>query len=462
MVEGNGKVAVDLNRILKERTATNVNDGKPRPKSVDELRAISQEDQILESIGQRGKMSMVEYLMWQDRQDRKAQQQPIDIEGIIEKATAPLKAQIEEMKRKEERDAQEKRFTALENKIEKLMDAISNGKTKQDDPVLEELKELKNQLAKEKEEAAKKEMDEFRRSIRDSFDRISDEIGEIQRKGTEKTKSDIERLKELADLQKSYREILGIHESKKDEEASAADLLSTGIDMFNSKVPGIVKTVGTLREGLKGGSDLPDDVPVADIPTRLPARNIPRQNRSTIPQDIKEFLDAGREENGGFIDHSGVAWQNELTGNPLSRADIEATAITDPESVRALIRQANDDYEAQQKKRATAPKPAAKPKPEPAKEEPAVKQDEAPDMEDDIPAADVHPPNNKLTEAMEYIDTGTEKPDESGKMAWVGAKNEIYDGGNGAMTKAEMIEAAEADPEGFMQTVKEHLKTLGE
>lgn len=448
-----GKISVDLDKLYKEKTANeNGNSGKARPKSLDELRAIDQEDRLMESMMNRGKISMAEYLMWQDTQERKKvnQQPAFDVESIIEKATAPLKEQLAEMKRQQEKAEQEKRYDALQTRIDKLTDLITSGASNKSDPIIDEIKALKQQLADEKEKASKAERERFEKSMSSQLDAISDEIFNLRNKGTEKTKSDLERLEELVTLQDRYRKALGVKEQNKDDDASTVDILSTGIDMINEKVPGIVKTVGTVREAFKGGSDLPDDLPPSmDIPTQLPSRNVPRDNKSAIPSDILRFLNEGEDKDGAFVDISGVQWQNEFTGKPLTRADIESKAVTDPESVRSLMKMAYEDVEKQKTSKPKTPVPD---------ETPEIKKTPTPVA--DGPTQTDEPDDNALKDALDYVASGSEKEDKDGNKIWVGAKNEVYETDTGQMTREQMLAEARADPKAFLQTVKEHLESL--
>lgn len=476
-----GKISVDVDKLYSERKRANENgnDGKIRPKTLDEIRAIDQEDRLLENMMGRGKMSMAEYLMWKDVQmrDKQTGQAPIDIEAIIAKATEPFKQQLEEMKRQQEKAEQEKKFDALQARIDKLTDLITNGTgNNKTDPIIEEIKGLKDQLATEKEKAAKAEQKAFEDRLTNQLDYLDERIERLSSSGTKKNESEIDQLINARKRTKELLDALGVNSNTKDDEASTTDLLSTGIDMFNDKAPKLVKTIGTLREGLKGGSDLADDVPFMDsIPTQLPSRNVPRENKSSIPPDILDFLNEGEEKDGGFVDLSGVQWQNEFTGKPLTRADIESKAITDPDSVRQLMELAYEDVAKMKKEK---PKPKAKEIDIPdditddnteSQEQTAIPKAPQETAEDNTVSESTPTPDteesdhdNTLSEAMAYINSGEEKTDNAGNLTWVGTQNETYESDTGPMTREQLIKEARDDPKAFMETVREHLQSMSE
>ena len=161
-----GKISVDVDKLLNERKSNGKSEGNngKRPMSIEELRQINLEDSYADMWRNKGKMSYedvlkaqaIEDMRWERRmrlqQQAGPQQPPIDVESIIAKATEPFKQQIEEMKRQQEKAEQDRKFEALQSKI----DLLINGGMKKDDPILEELKSMRQQLADEKEKAAKK------------------------------------------------------------------------------------------------------------------------------------------------------------------------------------------------------------------------------------------------------------------------------------------------------------------
>jgi hypothetical protein len=350
MKMSDSKISVDLDKLYREK---GVKSSAKKPMSIDELREVDQEQTILESLRNKGKMSMVEYMMYMDMMDRRRSSSgSIDIEKAIERATAPLQEEIRMMREKDrQREEEEKwkaRFADIQGQMAELRMAISSGNTDAKDPLIEKLDAMQKKIEDLNEEKSKKEREAYENSLKQQLDSMNRAIADIKH-DPNANKSDLERLEELELMRQRYQKVLGI--KSQDDEASTSDMIATGLDMFTEKVPGIVKTVNTIKDGFssKGEDDIPDDVPPGDIPANVPTRKQPKANRSAIPPDIKEFLDRGKEKNGGFIDYSGVPWNDSITNSPLSRNDIEIAAITDPGMVRDMIRQCDEDYEKQKK-----------------------------------------------------------------------------------------------------------------
>ena len=151
-----GKISVDVDKLLNERKSNGKSEGNngKRPMSIEELRQINLEDSYADMWRNKGKMSYedvlkaqaIEDMRWERRmrlqQQTGTQQPPIDVESIIAKATEPFKQQIEEMKRQQEKAEQDRKFEALQSKI----DLLINGGMKKDDPILEELKSMRQEV----------------------------------------------------------------------------------------------------------------------------------------------------------------------------------------------------------------------------------------------------------------------------------------------------------------------------
>ena len=472
-----GKISVDVDKLLNERKSNGKSEGNngKRPMSIEELRQINLEDSYADMWRNKGKMSYedvlkaqaIEDMRWERRmrlqQQTGPQQPPIDVEAIIAKATEPFKQQIEEMKRQQEKAEQDRKFEALQSKI----DLLINGGMKKDDPILEELKSMRQQLADEKEKAAKKEMDAFRESLRDDIASLHSELDYLRR-DPGANKSEIQKILEVEKQKKELLDALGVRGDNKDEEAGLNDILDT----VNKQGPQLAKTFSTFRDVLKGNDELPDDtLDDVGLPTNLPERAKPRVNRSLIPEDITEFLDRGQDTEEGFIDVSGVKWTNKVTGVPIRRADLEDLAITDPEQFRGLIDDTYKDMEARRKQKRNNPEPKEEPEPvqAPPVEEPEIpaeakeQRNDNEDTEQQTATSEEETEPDYLKLSMDYINSGEDKEDSQGVKQWVGLGSEVYsDDADKPMTKADLIMEAQADPEKFYKEVQGHIKNLGE
>ena len=200
--------------------------------------------------------------------------------------------------------------------------------------------------------------------------------------------------------------------------------------------------------------------------TNLPQRNDPIPQRSTIPDDIKEFLDRGRVENGTYIDYTGTPWVN-LEGNPISRKDIEDLALTNPGDVRRLMKETDEAFRKKNEKQEPVKSGDVKISKAPEREGSGGKDDIPAPMpenigDDNSEAVENNAGDEALKEAMDYIATGKDMDNEDGKV-WVGAKNEFYTNDDGKpATEEDLKRMAQEDPETFMHDVKEHLKSIGE
>ena len=459
-----GKISVDVDKLLNERKSNGKSEGNngKRPMSIEELRQINLEDSYADMWRNKGKMSYedvlkaqaIEDMRWERRmrlqQQAGPQQPPIDVESIIAKATEPFKQQIEEMKRQQEKAEQDRKFEALQSKI----DLLINGGMKKDDPILEELKSMRQQLADEKEKAAKKEMDAFRESLRDDIASLHSELDYLRR-DPGANKSEIQKILEVEKQKKELLDALGVRGDNKDEEAGLNDILDT----VNKQGPQLAKTFSTFRDVLKGNDELPDDtLDDVGLPTNLPERAKPRVNRSIIPDDITDFLDRGQDTDEGFIDVAGVKWTNKVTGVPIKRADLEDLAITDPDQFRELIADTYKDMEAQRKQK----RKTSEPKEEPEQAPPIIEPEkETSEHNEEEPEA--RPEPDYLALSMNYINSSEDKEDSQGVKQWVGPNNEVYsDDADKPMTKADLIAEAQANPEKFYKEVQGHIQKLGE
>jgi len=441
--------------------------GNGKKISVDDLRYDEMIDAQIERYRNKDKMTIsdimamqqLEDMKWERRQRMKAEmqpQQPLDIEEIIQKAQEPLQKQIEEMKRLQEKQEEERKWDTIQKQIDDLKNLVISGATKKndEDPILKRIDDLQTELHDEREKARKKEDDDFRKSLQDMVYDLSDQIAELKSK-PEKTKSDVEQIIENERKKKEILDVLGVHPDKKDDEASALEV----VDSIADKIPKWAKTASTVKEVFSKDSEIPDDVP-EDVPTNLPQRNEPIPQRSMVPDDIKAFLDKGHEENGTYIDYAGTPWVN-LEGTPISRRDIEDTSITNPEDIRRLIRETDEAYRKQQEKKKadiqinrnmerihSAPVPPPKEnieEPVPEKPEESPKADES---------------NDDLKEAMNYIESGSDTDTEDGKL-WVGTKQETYNDDSGKpLKKDDLIALVKKDPKQFMEDVRKNLKSL--
>ncbi len=460
---------------------------------IDQLRYDEMIDAQIEQYRNKGKMTIqdimalqqLEDMKWERRQRMKAESQPattvapqIDIEDIIKKATEPLNEQIREMKRQQEKQEEERKWDNIQKQIDKLTDLfLAGGKRKdEDDPILQELAEMRKQLHDEQEKARKKDEEDFRTSMKDMIYNLTDEIAEMKAK-PHKSQSEVEQIIEAEKKRGELLKALGVKNEKEDE-ASMLDVADSLID----KVPKWAKTASTVREVFSKDSEIPDDIP-DNVPTNLPQRNEPIPQRSAVPEDIKEFLDRGRVERGTYIDYAGTPWVN-LEGNPISRRDIEDLAITNPDDVRRLMNETDEAYRKQQEKKQEQPQPKAQPrspaKPRqntdfkntvhtPAPPEPAQEDDEE---EDDTPAPAPAAQDNDesgatetddLRDALAYIYTGNDVDDGSTGKVWVGQKNEFYTNDDGKPATQEDLERmARENPKEFMHDVRQHLASLDE
>ena len=347
--------------------------------------------------------------------------------------------------------------------MNELKNLIANGTGKKEDPILQRIDALQSELKAEKEKAAKKEMDDFKSSMKDDLMDIQDRIMALSA-SPKKTENEIDEIIRLQKRRKDIIEALGLPSERKDEEAGIGDV----IDMITDKGPKVAKTFSTIRDAWKGNDELTDDLP-ENIPTNLPERTRPQTARSPVPDDIKKFINSGHDVDGTYIDAAGTAWKNKITGEPISKHDIEDLAIVDPDQLRSIMKDTYADIETQRKARAEArekqtpdaptheptPKPAAESTPKPI-EQPAHEEP------DDIPASEPATQQvDHLKEALDYINSGEDKIDEKGTTQWVGKQSEIYSGEeDNPLTKEGLIAEATKDPETFMRDVKAHLKTL--
>ena len=126
-----GKISVDVDKLYQEKASTNgkANGNGIRKYSLDELMGYDAEQTLLEKMKKRGEMSVMDIYMLNkmEREDRLQQQSPIDVEAIIEKATAPFREQLAEMKRQQEKAEQDKKFDALRARLANLTDALEHG-----------------------------------------------------------------------------------------------------------------------------------------------------------------------------------------------------------------------------------------------------------------------------------------------------------------------------------------------
>ena len=450
--------------------------GKAKKIDIEDLRYDEMIDAQIERYRNKDKMTIsdimamqqLEDMKWERRQRMRAelepQKSPIDIEEIIRKAQEPLQKQIEEMKRQQEKQEEERRWDAMQKQIDDLKNLIISGATKKNDddnPIMKQIQLLQDQLRDEKEKARKKEEEEFKNSMKDMIYDLSNQISELKSK-PEKSKSDFEQIIELEKKKKEMLEALGVKPEKgKDDEASVLDV----VDSLADKVPKWAKTASTVREVFSKDSEIPDDIP-DNVPANLPQRNEPVPQRNSVPADIKEFLDRGRVENGTYIDYAGTPWVN-LEGSPISRKDIEDLAITNPEDVRRLMRETEEAYRKQQEKKKTEKKPddvMINRNQDKIHTAPAPQKSETPpETPDEKPAEapKANEPDNDLKEALAYIESGNEVNDEENGKVWIGRRQEYYNDDNGKpLTKDELIAMAKEDPKQFMADVKAHLKSL--
>lgn len=465
-----GKIAIDLDKIAEKYSKkNNGTDSKKDDYDLDTLYNYDARQTLLERMQKRGQLSMMDlYLLNKmerdERRDMLMQQQtskPTDIEEIIKKSQEPFIKQIEEMKQEREREKQEAKFESLQREIASIRDLITNGsgKKSENEELLKRFDVLNQQLSDEKEKARQKEQERFQETFMDQLDRVNDAIDGL--KHQPQSKGVLEQLKELNALKKDLTEALGIKEGGKEEEAGIGDL----VDTFAEKGPKIAKSISTMRDAFRGEDKLEDDVPLDSVPTNIPERARPRENRSIVPPDITEFLNQGQDTTDGYKDITGVVWKNKITGTPIHRADIEDLAITDPDQVREVMTQAYREIEEAKTHRA---KPSVRPE-VPKQEVPPSMPEEEPDdippsepLETPAPQEDSPDRDAALKEAMDYINSGEDRTDEDGNTQWVGKQTETYASEQGLLTKEKLIDEAKKDPVEFMKDVRAHLATLKE
>ncbi len=464
-----GKIAIDLDKIAEKYSKkNNGNDGKKEEYDLDTLYNYDARQTLLERMQKRGQLSMMDLFLLNkmerdERRDMMSQQQtnkPVDVEEIIRKSQEPLLKQIEEMKLERERERQEAKFERLQQEISGIKDLLANGngKKSENEELLKRFDALNQQLSDEKEKARQKEQERFQKTFMDQLDSVNDAIEGLRHQP--QSKGVLEQLRELNALKKDLMETLGIKEGGKEEEAGIGDL----VDTFAEKGPKIAKSISTMRDAFRGDDKLEDDIPLDSVPTNIPERARPRENRSVVPNDITEFLNQGQDTADGYKDITGVVWKNKITGTPIHRADIEDLAITDPDQVRDVMKQAYQEIEEAKARRAN-PQPRQETFSPPLEQE----HDDIPEPEPPKEAAPEPAPQEAtsdkdaaLKEAMDYINSGNDQADESGTIQWVGKQNETYASEQGLLTKEKLIEEAKKDPVEFMKDVRAHLATLKE
>ena len=461
-------IKLDINDLKR----SNANGKKDRKLDLDDLRYNEMVEAEVERYKNKDKLTMQDIMsmqalmdMQEERRMRKMQysQPQMDVEEIIRKATEPLNEQIKEMKRQQEKAEEEKKWDSIQRQIDDIKNMMMNAGKKSDDDnpmmkqMMAQLDTLQSELKDEKEKARRKEDDDFKKSLQEIVYGLSDQISELKSK-PEKSQSEVEQIISLEKKKREILDALGVKpEKNKDDNASILDVTDTLMD----KVPKWAKGINSVREVFSKDSEIPDDVP-EDVPTNLPQRNEPIPQRSSIPEDIKEFLDRGRVDNGTYIDYAGTPWVN-LEGNPISRKDIEDLALTNPGDVRRLMKETDEAFRKKQEKPAKAKDDVKIQKaPENKDDEDDDSPAPVPDSRDDDSGSSGAVGGNALKEAMGYIATGKDVEGESGKV-WVGAKNEFYTNDDGKpATEEDLKRLAQEDPETFMHDVKEHLKSIGE
>lgn len=470
-------IKLDINDLKNKKE-----NGKAKKVDIDDLRYDEMIDAQIEQYRNKGKltiqdimaMQQLEDMKWERRQRMKAEMQPatpvapqIDIEAIIKKATEPLNEQIKEMKRQQEKQEEERKWDMMQRQIDEMKNLLlSKSKNNDEDsPLMQMFQKFEAELKDEKEKARKKEEEDFRNSMKNMIYNLTDKIAELESK-PHKSQSEVEQIIEAEKKRGELLKALGVKNEKEDE-ASMLDVADSLID----KVPKWAKTVSTVQEVFSKDSEIPDDVP-DDVPTNLPQRNEPIPQRSVVPNDIKEFLDRGRVENGTYIDYAGTPWVN-LEGNPISRRDIEDLAITNPEDVRRLMRETDEAYRKQQEKKQEQPQPKTQPRPQPRPKQnedfkdmihtpkmPDNNEDEEDDTSDLINTPEIEEKDD-LKEALEYIKSGEDIDDENEGRVWVGKKGEYYRNDDGKpATKTDLERMARENPKEFMHDVKQHLASL--
>ena len=461
MAENNG-IKIDLEQVRKMARGNSDKAGKPRI-DLNAIREYDYEDTILEKIQNKGKMTIQDMMMmqmWDDmRQNKKGNtQSQVNVDDIIQKATQPFREQIEEMKRQLQKQEEDRKQEALQKQIEDLRNLIltSQKKPMEDDPILKKIDSLETQLRDEKEQSRKKEQESFQKRIEDMIYDLSDRITSV--KDQPESKDKIQQIIEIEKEKQNLLKALGVSPNKDGEQMGVAELADAVID----RVPRLAKTASTVREIFSKDDSIPDDIP-EDVPSSLPQRNKPIDNQPVIPDDIRSFLDKGREKNGQYIDYTGIGWTDEK-GNPLSRREIEDMSLVDPTAVRRFISEADRDAQQKKDKSTSADEETpSEPKKTPKVHTPPVDditvnkaKVNTPELPEEKPIETDLPP-----EVMEYIRSGEEKQDTNGNTVWVGKQNEVYTTENGKMaTRSDLIEEAKKDPKQFMDDVRSHLASL--
>ena len=462
MADNNNGIKIDLEQVRKMARGNSDKSGKPRI-DLNAIREYDYEDTILEKIQNKGKMTIQDMMMmqmWDDmRKEKKGNtQSQVNVDDIIQKATQPFREQIEEMKRQLQKQEEDRKQEALQKQIEDLRNLIltSQKKPMEDDPILKKIDSLETQLRDEKEQSRKKEQESFQKRIEDMIYDLSDRITSV--KDQPESKDKIQQIIEIEKEKQNLLKALGVSPNKDGEQMGVAELADAVID----RVPRLAKTASTVREIFSKDDSIPDDIP-EDVPSSLPQRNKPIDNQPVIPDDIRSFLDKGREKNGQYIDYTGIGWTDEK-GNPLSRREIEDMSLVDPTAVRRFISEADRDAQQKKDKSTSADEETpSEPKKTPKVHTPPVDditvnkaKVNTPELPEEKPIETDLPP-----EVMEYIRSGEEKQDTNGNTVWVGKQNEVYTTENGKMaTRSDLIEEAKKDPKQFMDDVRSHLASL--
>ena len=462
MTENNNGIKIDLEQVRKMARGDREKAGKPRI-DLNTIREYDYEDTILEKIQNKGKMTVQDMMMLQMWEDMRAQkkgniQPQVNVEEIIQKATQPFREQVEEMKRQLQKQEEDRKQEGIQKQIEDLRNLIltTNKRPTEDDPILKKIESLENELKGEKERSSKKEQENFQKRIEDMIYDLSDRMENL--KQTPESKDKVQQIIEIEKEKQNLLKALGVAPNKDGEQMGVAELADAVID----RVPRLAKTASTVREIFSKDDSIPDDIP-EDVPSSLPQRNKPINNKPVIPEDIRSFLDKGREKGGQYIDYTGIGWTDEK-GNPLSRREIEDMSLVDPTAVRRFISEADRDAQQKKDKSTSADEETpSEPKKTPKVHTPPVDditvnkaKVNTPELPEEKPIETDLPP-----EVMEYIRSGEEKQDTNGNTVWVGKQNEVYTTENGKMaTRSDLIEEAKKDPKQFMDDVRSHLASL--
>ncbi len=463
----NKGISIDDLLKRKEKTDDKAN-GNGNGLSINDIREYDREQTILDRLKNKDKASWQDIYMMRMLDD-KNKGNNVDIEEIIRKSQEPLLKEIEEMKRENARKAEEAKWDKMQSQLDKMQEMIiAGGKKNEEDPYMKELMkqftDLQGELKDEKEANRKRDEENFKASITDMIDGITDQISMLKTDESQKPRDRISQIIELEKEKKELLNALGVKSNDKEDEASTLDVIDGLVD----KVPKWAKTASTVREVFSKNDEIPDDIS-DEVPTTLPQRQSEVRHESPVPEDIAAFLRKGRNSSKGFIDYTGTQWIN-VAGEPLSQKDIEDAALTNPEDIRRLIKETDQAFLKSQKEKEEKKNKEAKndevqinhvhtPEKKEETKEPEPEEEE----KDDIPETKPEEKKNSKDEAMAYISTGEEKKDADGNTVWVGKKNEMYlsDDGKPA-TKEDLIAMATDDPDGFMKTVKEHMDSIGE